>query len=424
MKMNSIQAVKIGTTINLSINGKLKKVSYQSLDEAAIAFGEILKIKENPTDENLVKLLPLIHEKTRMLIVNGFETDVVDGNVYLEGFNTPVPEKLFEIIKEYSDNGYPMTPIVNFWKLLMANPDVRVRESLFDFISTHDFSLTDKGYMITYKAVLTSKTAKKQVVKETSKSKVAKPADSTAFTTFISTSLAKVKAWKKAARNFDVYTKLADDSLVLVDSFKKNLTGDNKFLFNGNLVTLSTQLAQNPIEAVTKPVEVVVEDTTVVSTAVTYTDKHSKTMAIRIGVPVVQTREVCDSDPSVDCSKGLHVGATRYVEQFAGHNDPILVCLVNPMNVVSVPKYDHSKMRVCEYFPFALANFTDKKIEIIEQSYYENDYASHEEAALNTLLASVKASQKPLPTAIGAAIDDRTMAEFIKIIENRLIDLK
>jgi len=150
MKMNSIQAVKIGTTINLSINGKLKKVSYQTLDEASTAFAEILKIKENPTDENLVKLLPLIHEKTRMLIVNGFESDVVDGQVYLEGFNTPVPEKLFEIIKEYSEKGFPMTPIVNFWKLLMANPDVRVRESLFDFISTHDFSLTDKGYMITY----------------------------------------------------------------------------------------------------------------------------------------------------------------------------------------------------------------------------------------------------------------------------------
>ena len=35
----------------------------------------------------------------------------------------------------------------------MLNPDVRVRTVLFDFISTHDFVLTDKGYMVVYKAV-------------------------------------------------------------------------------------------------------------------------------------------------------------------------------------------------------------------------------------------------------------------------------
>ena len=150
-------------------------------------------------------------------------------------------------------------------------------------------------------------------------------------------------------------------------------------------------------------------------------------MSIRLGEPVKQHRKTCDADPKRDCSNGLHVGATKYVESFRTYyrnkeESPVLVCLVNPMHVVAVPDYDHSKMRVCEYFPFAYGTVDkENKIEIIESSYFENDYVAHEEKELNKLL---KVNEEELrQTARNAENDDRDIDEYFNILESRVIDL-
>lgn len=454
---NRIEVIKIGLTLNLWVNGKLRNVIYQTENEAKEAFLGILKIRENPTDENMRNLYPIIKEKTRILAVSGFEHDVLDGKFYLEGFNTPVPDKLFEIIKEYSDNHYPLNPIVNFWKLLMANPDERVRTSLFDFISTHDFSLTDKGYMITYKAVCNQilddssddeneededyddeeLEEENEVIEEEVTTEVNVFTD--ALKTFIEESIVKVKKWKTSLKKYVVYYDIATSSYKLTKRsvFENWVTATKTFvgsldelaLVDGETFTVVATLTETVgIENLSnEPTEQVVdveeEINELEEIGGVYTDKHSKTMRIVVGTPVKQERIHCDSDPSIDCSRGLHVGATKYVEKFAGIGDTILVCLVNPMNVIAVPKYDHSKMRVCEYFPFALANFKDSKIEIIDQAYFENDYANHEEDELNALLISIKDNQIPLATCINGVDDKRPMSELVKIIENRLIDL-
>jgi hypothetical protein len=155
-----------------------------------------------------------------------------------------------------------------------------------------------------------------------------------------------------------------------------------------------------------------------------YTDKHSKTMIIKLGVPVVMERKHCDSDPARDCSYGLHVGATKYVESFGDRGDAVLVCLVNPAHVVAVPDYDHSKMRVSEYFPIALATYTDdQKIEIVEQKYWESDYKTYEESELAKMIASVQKDEKPIAAALKAEEETRPLSELQRILETRLLDL-
>ena len=154
-----------------------------------------------------------------------------------------------------------------------------------------------------------------------------------------------------------------------------------------------------------------------------YTDKHSATMSIQLGVPVHMERAECDGDPAVDCSYGLHVGATKYVQSFAGYGDAILVCLVNPAHVVAVPNYDNSKMRVSEYFPFAIATFENGIIDIIEDLYYENDYAGYEEKELQETISMLQSNQ-PIKSAVNAEGETRPMDELIKMLEFRLVDLK
>ena len=155
-----------------------------------------------------------------------------------------------------------------------------------------------------------------------------------------------------------------------------------------------------------------------------YTDMHSRTMTIELGVPVKMERKDCDSDPAQDCSYGLHCGATAYVERFANRGESvILVCLVNPAHVVAVPQYDHSKMRVAEYFPFAFATYSDGKIDIIEQAYFEEDYCAYEQEELEELVAKVQANEAPIQSAINAEEENRPMSELMKILETRLVDI-
>jgi hypothetical protein len=390
--MKNINAIKTGNVINLSIDGKLHKKNCGSPKEADELYHLVLKAKENPTDDNLRAIKLYINEKTRVAMMAGFEADVDSGEVFLGGFNTPVPDDLIEVIKEYHENGYPLDAIVNFWKLLMINPDTRVRTDLFKFIKTHDFVLTDTGYMLVYKAV---------AYKERQKNDLAE---------FVTNQYLHVKQdWKCSPNKYMVFRNNNDGSFGMTKT--ETAEGwdekDKGVEFLGKLGDLNAKL-----------------DVIAAESETAYTDKHTRTMIIKLGVPVVMERKHCDSDPAKDCSYGLHVGATKYVESFGNHSDAVLVCLVNPAHVVAVPDYDHSKMRVSEYFPIALATYTDdRKIEIVKQMYWESDYQTYEETELAKLIAKVQADEKPFEAAMKAEEESRPLCELQKILETRLLDL-
>jgi hypothetical protein len=147
-------------------------------------------------------------------------------------------------------------------------------------------------------------------------------------------------------------------------------------------------------------------------------------MHIELGQPVLMERKDCDSDPAQDCSYGLHCGATKYVERFASGSGAVLACFVNTANVVAVPNYDHSKMRVSEYFPFAIATYTGGKIDIVEQQYFEEDYCNYEVEELEAQIVKVKASELPIETARKAEAEARPMSELMKMLEGRLLDIE
>lgn len=388
--MKNINAIKTGNVVNISIDGKLHKKNCGNPKEADELFRLVLKAKANPTDENLKAIKLYLNETTRIAMMAGLEADVDSGEVFLAGFYTPVPDDLVEVIKEYHENGYPLDAIVNFWKLLMINPDKRVRTDLFKFIKTHDFVLTDTGYMLVYKAV---------AYKEKQANDLAE---------FVTNQYLHVKQdWKCSPNKYMVFRN-ADGSfgMTKVETAENWDEKDKGVEFLGKLGDLNAKLDVISAESET-----------------VYTDKHTGTMIIKLGVPVHMERKSCDSDPARDCSYGLHVGATKYVESFGGNGDAVLVCLVNPANVVAVPDYDHSKMRVSEYFPIALATYTDGKINIVEQSYFESDYQSHEESALEEMIGKVMNEEKPIAAALKAEEETRPLAELQKILETRLLDL-
>lgn len=83
-----------------------------------------------------------------------------------------------------------------------------------------------------------------------------------------------------------------------------------------------------------------------------YMDKHTgKTHDNHPGNLIKMDRKLIDDNPNSHCSRGLHVGAIGYVKgYFHSNGDKIVICKINPRDVVSVP-HDHNaqKCRVCEY---------------------------------------------------------------------------
>lgn len=402
-KNKKINAIKMGNTVNLSIDGKLYKKVFNSIEESNALYKAILVAKENPTDENIKKIRMYLNEKLRKALIVGVETDIETGEAFLDGFNTPIPESLLDIMIEYHNNGFPLDAIVNFWKLLMINPDTRIRTSLFDFIKKHDFVLTDNGYMIVYKAVY-----KKESDNHTT-------SDNSQYFEFISNKWLHVKkTWKCNPNKYAVYMNNSDGTydITKVTTAETWNEKEKDIEILGKLGDLYSALI---LEENNTPDE---------SSAIPmYTDMYTREMSITIGNPVLMDRKDCDSDPAIDCSYGLHVGATNYVSKFANSNSIILACYVNPANVVAVPNYDNSKMRVTEYFPFAVASYENNEIDIVEQKYFEDDYCQYELDELEEMVAKVKANELPIPKAIHAKDEDRPMSELLKIIETRILDL-
>lgn len=81
-----------------------------------------------------------------------------------------------------------------------------------------------------------------------------------------------------------------------------------------------------------------------------YLDHHSRTLDNSPGKTLEMPRNQISDDPHTACHVGLHVGALAYARTFGSHDRRIVICKVNPRDVVCVP-YDSSqhKMRVCKY---------------------------------------------------------------------------
>ena len=112
-----------------------------------------------------------------------------------------------------------------------------------------------------------------------------------------------------------------------------------------------------------------------------YLDLHTRTIQNNIwGKEIVMDRNKVDDNPNNHCSSGYHVGDLSFVKDF--RSGKIIICKVNPKDIVSVPNdYSCKKVRCCAYTPLCdyegqlsdVAEDTDK-LYAQEDLYYEDDF--------------------------------------------------
>lgn len=389
--LNIISGNKIGNVVNAFINGKFYKKAYDNADDAFNCYKQLLNANQNPTDENIDSLIfEFTGINLNLIKQYGLEYDTKNNKVYLEGFQTEIPELLVETFKDYSLNNFPIDAIKAFWNLLMVNPDQYIRENLFNYINNYNLVITNNGYFVAYKAVA--------IVTEKQPDNV--------LIDFVTHTHNKVKqAWKKNSAKYTVYLNHTDDQYYITNesTFKTWDLQEKNVSLIGNLLDLYNYRDQLETENGVK----------------SYTDKYSRTMDIKIGEPCSLERNKCDNDSNKSCSHGLHVGAVKYVNRYADKEDEILICLINPANVVAIPKNETSKIRVSEYYPISIANRNDDgTIDAINVSYFESDYINYEKKELDKMINLAKNNQKHIDAR--NVNDIRTNSEIIKILSERI----
>lgn len=440
---NRIIGNRSGNTISVFINGEHFQFTCDSEDAAKEQFRVVVEAQKDPTDENTAALLKFVGPDYKVQVEGVIVQDRV-GNYYLEGVNVPLPRALMRRMREQIENDVPIDNLVNFWKLLVLNPDQHIRESLFKFMEQFNMPITSQGYFIGYKSVAWAGVknqhyvdtigalftrevanghdpAKYQVWQTQQEDgtfdenfagffalhedEVAKENDGMSITDYLTeqyvtettevVSVAKYLSLDKAEQDTYEYNKD-------LDRWERKVTVDKMPRFLGTVKDI--------FPTINKLLEVEGSE---------FTDFHTRKSVIKLGVPVSMKREDCDNNEAHTCSAGLHVGAPGYVAGFGyGRDKHVLACLVSPMNVVAIPTdYSYQKMRTCEYLPYAVCEFDEETetIKEIDTQYFEEDYNNHEMEVLKAQLEEYATREENV---------DEIDAQRIVDIQNRLVYLR
>jgi hypothetical protein len=296
-------------------------------------------------------------------------------------------DSIDEVFTEIADLTEVYEGLKMFWYWTALNPIESARNDLFNFIRKNDITITTNGLLAMYRKVVSVKE------KEEGASKT--------LVEFISNSYTKVKKWKKAPKNYEIYSRLGEYMLLESDrkSTDKNLYWDRV----GNLHVLYYDLDKLQGEQ-------------------TYTDNHTRTKDIKIGAIYKEDEDKIDLNNQRDCSNGLHVGSKSF--GFDGFGDVGVLCLVNPMYVRSVPVSAVNKMRVSEMF-IAGEMGIDEYVEDIDSQQvvdYSNEYCSSTVAELKDAVKNMCYSSlvcqgnKP-------AVEIKEIPNILKHIEERVLEV-
>lgn len=117
-------------------------------------------------------------------------------------------------------------------------------------------------------------------------------------------------------------------------------------------------------------------------------DVYSGTVLNKPGSVIQMDPDLVDPDRAKECSTGLHVATRAYLKNFSG--DRLLLIKVDPEDVIAVPIYDVSKMRVSRY------EILD---EIPEQDAHRVIYQEDMPSSLDPMLQRAILNKYPAPTS-------------------------
>ncbi len=305
---------------------------------------------------------------------------VINGlNINMKGISLTIPSiivaSFIEMLEKEDNEKYQA--LKAFWMWLALNPIESSRNDALTFIKKNDVNITKNGLLELYRRVVNVGEKNKELSQ------------------FISNQYFRVKKWKKAPKNYNVYD--IDGALIICDlngaiDNSDKVTGHSK----GNLESLYLNLP-NMQENI-------------------YTDSHTKTKIIKVGYVYKEDEDRINLSNGLDCAEGLHIGGHSFL--FDSFGDTGVLALVNPSKIRSVPASQTNKMRVSEMFIAAVVDINDYKSHIEEAQLidYSQEYYNQSVEELEQLIKqkdySLLECQDNLPAV--SMIDINTIKNELK----------
>lgn len=352
--------------------------------------------------KDIAKDVEIIAQKIDATKADGLNDDFIKtgDKYYMKGYeNVEMPSPLVDAFAKLIIKGEDYEFLKNFWLLCLLNPNPRARFDLFKYLHKQGLIITNRGYFLTFRRVVQTDNKVKNVDLNFNKQMVE-----------LHTKIKKV--WRRNPKNYEVITK--ENEFTAVETQKLNGR-----VSLGNLDELFIKASN---------LETFVDGEI-------FTDAHTKTMQIQIGIPVRMDREKCDNNHNRECSYGLHVGTPYYVKSNSSLGSQLVACLINPAHVVSVPYNDAHKMRVCEYLPLYKMS-KDSEIDTITKDLilikkFDNDYFELEKEELLEKLQTLNLSSfsenevfEKKSFEIESLKDVEKMKKYLQEIEEKLANAK
>lgn len=109
-------------------------------------------------------------------------------------------------------------------------------------------------------------------------------------------------------------------------------------------------------------------------------DKHTgRSYRNNVGDSPSMMRWKVDDNCNNGCSNGLHVGSIEYVQSYGSSDDKVVICKIDPANIVSIPSDSNfQKVRCTGYEVVALYN-GDLLPECVDDRFDEEDCDTYDE---------------------------------------------
>lgn len=313
-----------GNTITLVYQGQVY-TKQASDEEIAIA---TVHAQAQDYEELVNYLFPT---PKNLLLKPGFWEE--NGSIYYKNIKVSIPKVLADKFVQAQDEEF--NRLIKFWGWLSLNPNPRSRENLYNWIEKNDVQLTNGGLMIHFR----------RVVNLNKKGR-------TNLSLFVEHTYNKLRKQKKSTK-ISVYRN--EDNLGL------NL---KKGLYIGNLKEMYAN---------------------VIKEEHCFTDDYTRTWDYRIGKESRMDRSQGSEDDSIQCGPGFHSGSKDY--GFRGFGDTPIATLINPMDVLAVPK-SSTILRACAHTPVAVLNSDCEWIDDPQVHQRIDDCYDAQVERLETLLES------------------------------------
>lgn len=325
-----------------------------------------------------------------------------EGNCYLVNHSWIIPDSIVERLLDAKFNPnshYTVSSLILFLKQLMLCPNKNVRDNAINYIERNGMFITKNGMLLTFRRANKG---------------------SSSFNGQIESIYNKVKGWKKAPKNYTLFRK--DDGETDEIIYKVNcseelfVTKDGETYSNiGNLEVLYNEM--ETIDS-NKYFPEYKDNTTFF---IDGERKHGSPYYV-IGKETRLPREYTDESDN-QCSTGLHSWSKLDHNSYRGFGNKILAVLISPIDFVSSPYGDNSKMRSAAIYP--VFELEERDLENFDETYIGNIDLEYFNYTLEYIEEQFKLSKEERIIYVNGDIDEkeliRNLSEVENIINNRII---